>query len=105
MIELLLQPAQKFLSHRRRKLFHHRGAIVTDSPEDLVLLDVRDGVGLVTWNRPDRNNAYSVPLEAAYYQRLKECEQDPAVRVIVVTGAGKSFCPGMDSNTLSAQAN
>lgn len=77
----------------------------TGNTEDLVLLDVADGVGVVTWNRPERNNAYSVPLERAYYERLRECEQNPDVRVIVVTGAGKSFCPGMDSDTLSAQAN
>jgi len=78
---------------------------MSDYDPDLVLLDVADGVGVVTWNRPERNNAYSVPLEKAYYERLKECEQDPDVRVIVVTGAGKCFCPGMDSATLSAQAN
>jgi enoyl-CoA hydratase/carnithine racemase len=78
---------------------------VTDAEENLVLLDVNGGVGLVTWNRPERNNAYSIPLERAYYERLQQCEQDPDVRVIVVTGAGKSFCPGMDSSTLSAQAN
>jgi len=78
---------------------------VTDHDTDLVLLDVADGVGVVTWNRPERNNAYSVPLERAYYERLRQCEQDPEVRVIVVTGAGKCFCPGMDSATLAAQAN
>jgi enoyl-CoA hydratase/carnithine racemase len=78
---------------------------VSVSDADLVLLEVTDAVGVVTWNRPERNNAYSVPLERAYYARLRECEQDPDVRVIVVTGAGKSFCPGMDSQTLEAQAN
>ena len=78
---------------------------MTETDENLVLLDVADGVAVLTWNRPERNNAYSVPLERAYYERLRECEQNPDVRVIVVTGAGKSFCPGMDSATLSAQAN
>jgi enoyl-CoA hydratase/carnithine racemase len=77
---------------------------MTDPFDDLVLLDVSDGVGLVTWNRPERNNAYSVPLEAAYYERLRQCEQDPDVRVIIVTGKGKSFCPGMDTATLDEQA-
>ena len=78
---------------------------MSTTDDDLVLLDVADGVGVVTWNRPERNNAYSIPLERAYYARLRECEADPDVRVIVVTGAGKCFCPGMDSATLSAQAN
>lgn len=78
---------------------------MADPSDDLVLFDVSDGVGLITWNRPERNNSYSVPLEAAYYARLRQCEQDPDVRVIVVTGKGRSFCPGMDTQSLAEQAN
>lgn len=73
--------------------------------DDLVLIDVDRGVAVVTWNRPERNNGWSVPLEEAYYDALRTCEADPEVRVIVVTGAGRSFCPGMDTQTLSAQAS
>jgi len=74
----------------------------TSSP--LVKKDVADGVALLTWNRPERNNAWSVPMEQEYFRLLAECGDDPAVRVIVVTGEGKSFCPGMDAGTLSDQA-
>jgi enoyl-CoA hydratase/carnithine racemase len=76
----------------------------TAGTDPLVLREDKDGVAVLSFNRPDRANAYTVPLETEYYRLLLECEKDPAVRVIVVTGAGRTFCPGMDSGDLSAQA-
>jgi enoyl-CoA hydratase/carnithine racemase len=75
---------------------------MTDS--DLVTRTISDGVAVLTWNRPERNNAWSVPMETEYYRLLEECGEDEAVRVIVVTGAGRSFCPGMDANVLADNA-
>lgn len=75
-----------------------------NSDQPLVTCEVEDGVAVVTWNRPERNNAWSVPMEKEYYRLLQECGENPDVRVIVVTGSGKSFCPGMDAGTLSDQA-
>jgi enoyl-CoA hydratase/carnithine racemase len=72
---------------------------------ELVTREITEGVAVLTWNRPERNNAWSVDMETVYYRLLKECAEDESVRVIVVTGAGKSFCPGMDSAVLSASAN
>lgn len=77
----------------------------TTVPEELVTRETSDGVAVLTWNRPERNNAWSVDMEAVYYRLLHECADDEDVRVIVVTGAGRSFCPGMDSGTLSDVAN
>ena len=68
---------------------------MTDADE-LCLYDVRDGVAVVTLNRPDRNNAMIGALEVAYFRRLGQANEDREVRAIVVTGAGKSFCPGAD---------
>lgn len=76
--------------------------IVTES--ELVTRTVSDGVAVLTWNRPERNNAWSVAMETDYYRLLEECAEDEAVRVIVVTGAGRSFCPGMDANVLADNA-
>jgi enoyl-CoA hydratase/carnithine racemase len=73
--------------------------------DTLVLREIQDGVAVLSFNRPERANSWSVPMENEYYRLLAECEQDPDVRVIVVTGAGRTFCPGMDASTLSAQAN
>lgn len=72
--------------------------------EPIVTCEIADGVALLTWNRPERNNAWSVPMEQEYFRLLEQCGQDPDVRAIVVTGAGKSFCPGIDANTLVDQA-
>lgn len=63
---------------------------------DLCLYEVRDGVALVTFNRPERNNGMNGDLEVAYLERLQQAADDPAARAVVVTGAGKSFCPGAD---------
>lgn len=71
---------------------------------ELVSQVVVDGVAILTFNRPERNNAWSVPMEIEYFRLLTEAAENPDIRVIVVTGAGKSFCPGMDSETLSEQS-
>ncbi|BCQ07290.1 enoyl-CoA hydratase [Mycobacterium heckeshornense] len=76
----------------------------TTTDHDLVKLTVTDGVAVLTWNRPERNNAWTVPMETRYYQLLEQCAQDTSVRVIVVTGAGRSFCPGMDAHVLAENA-
>jgi enoyl-CoA hydratase/carnithine racemase len=75
-------------------------------PESEVLLRDLDehGVLLLTFNRPDRNNGWTIDLEEAYFGTLLAAAEDPAVRVIVVTGAGKSFCPGLDMIALKESA-
>src|SRR5689334_21249783 len=72
--------------------------------DDLVLRDFDAGVLTLTWNRPERNNGWSFDLEDAYFGALRDASLDPDVRVVVVTGAGRAFCPGLDMNTLSAAA-
>ncbi len=67
----------------------------------LVTCDIQRGVAVLTWNRPDRRNSWSVPMEEEYFALLRQCTDDPDVRAIVVTGAGDSFCPGLDSARLS----
>ena len=47
-------------------------------------------------------NGWNIALEEAYFDSLVDAAKDPEVRVIVVTGAGRSFCPGMDMSVLSA---
>jgi len=79
---------------------------LTEYPVSDELLTERNehGVLLVTLNRPDRNNAWTYSMEDAYFGTLIAAANDPAVRVIVVTGAGKSFCPGLDLEVLEASA-
>jgi enoyl-CoA hydratase/carnithine racemase len=69
--------------------------------DDLALLDITSGVATITFNRPAANNGWTGGLEQAYYDRLEQCNADPQVKAIVITGAGRSFCPGADMNMLS----
>jgi enoyl-CoA hydratase/carnithine racemase len=52
------------------------------------------GVAVMTLNRPDRLNTWGGDIATSFYAGLDRAEQDPAVRVIVLTGRGKAFCAG-----------
>jgi enoyl-CoA hydratase/carnithine racemase len=73
--------------------------------EPLVLRSMADnGVLTLLWNRPDRYNAWNQDLAAAYAAALEEAADDPDVRVVVVSGAGRHFCPGADIEALASAA-
>lgn len=72
---------------------------------ETVLRDVTDGVCVLTLNRPERMNAWTHEMEARYFDLLAEAERDPETRVIVVTGAGRGFCPGFDMDALAAMSS
>ncbi|WP_433685684.1 enoyl-CoA hydratase-related protein [Nocardia sp. CA-119907] len=63
---------------------------------DTVLAEKRGPVLILTLNRPDRLNAWNDTLEQRYFELLDEADNDPGVRAIVVTGAGRGFCAGAD---------
>ena len=64
---------------------------------DAVLLDrPHPAVARITLNRPDRLNAIDEDLLAGLYSALDEVDGDPDVRSVVLTGAGRGFCAGMD---------
>jgi enoyl-CoA hydratase/carnithine racemase len=72
--------------------------------EDVVLHEVRDdGVGILTLNRPDRLNAWTAGLEERYFELLADFDATDDVRAIVVTGAGRGFCPGADMDALQGK--
>jgi enoyl-CoA hydratase len=62
----------------------------------LVLREDVDGVRTLTLNRPEKLNALSAPLVEALSAELAIAAADPKVRVIVLAGAGRSFCAGYD---------
>jgi 2-(1,2-epoxy-1,2-dihydrophenyl)acetyl-CoA isomerase len=70
-----------------------------------VLFELRDGgVALITLNRPDSLNSLGgelTPLLAGY---LADCSSDPAVRCVVLTGAGRAFCAGGDVKGMAARS-
>ena len=66
-------------------------------PDALVLLDrPAEGVALVTLNRPDKYNAILPETLQLLGEHLGACAGDDSVRAIVLTGAGKAFCAGLD---------
>ena len=71
---------------------------------EVVLMDVQDGVAVLTLNRPDRLNAWTPELQTRYFDLLDECAARGEVRVIVVTGAGRGFCAGADMQGLASLA-
>ena len=74
------------------------------SENNLVLRTLDRGVCTLTLNNPERRNAWSVPMEERYFALLDEADADADVRAIVLTGAGTTFCPGLDAQRLSAVA-
>ncbi|HEX7886018.1 MAG TPA: enoyl-CoA hydratase-related protein, partial [Phenylobacterium sp.] len=67
-----------------------------------LLYRVEDGVAVVTLNRPDRLNAYRAEMDQDLRAAMRAAAEDDAVRVIVLTGAGRAFCAGADMNLLQA---
>lgn len=61
-----------------------------------VTLSVDDGVALVTLDGPERLNAFTSGTGRALSEAYEACAVDPAVRVVVLTGAGRAFCAGAD---------
>ena len=62
------------------------------------------GVGLVTFNRPDRLNAWTARMALEYRWLLTQADANPEVGAVVVTGAGRGFCAGADMRGLSNMA-
>ncbi len=61
-----------------------------------ILYEVQDGVALVTLNRPDKLNAMTAQMGAEMGDAMAQADGDDAVRVVVLTGAGRGFCAGAD---------
>jgi enoyl-CoA hydratase/carnithine racemase len=69
---------------------------LTDVAETIVLDTSTDGVAVVRLNRPDRLNAINAVMQRQLGQALDTLAGDRTVRVIVLTGAGRGFCSGID---------
>jgi enoyl-CoA hydratase/carnithine racemase len=76
-----------------------------DAAGDEVRYEVRDGVATLTIDRPERRNALSWTVITGLRRRVAEARDDPAVRVLVLTGAGdRAFCAGADLTGMRADA-
>jgi 2-(1,2-epoxy-1,2-dihydrophenyl)acetyl-CoA isomerase len=77
---------------------------MTTQIEPVVLFEVADSVGWITLNRPKAYNALNRELAAQLLDALIRCDEDEAVRAVVITGKGPSFCSGGDIKQMMTAA-
>ncbi|HEX2534956.1 MAG TPA: enoyl-CoA hydratase-related protein, partial [Chitinophagaceae bacterium] len=66
------------------------------------LFEIRDGVGLLTLNRPEKYNAFNRDMALQVQQYLERARKDPSVRALLLTGAGRAFSAGQDLDEVVA---
>lgn len=69
--------------------------------EPVLLIEKNEGIATVTLNRPQKMNALSGELRLALRDAFVELKDDPETRVVILTGAGRAFCGGLDLKELS----
>jgi enoyl-CoA hydratase/carnithine racemase len=69
---------------------------------DELLVEIDDPVCTITLNRPETLNALTYPMLGAFRSAVDDAARDPKVVGIVVTGAGRGFCSGLDASVLQA---
>lgn len=77
---------------------------MSTDPTQLLLSTPSPGVACLTLNRPQAMNALSLALRQAIAEAVDRLAADPAVRVLVLTGAGRAFCAGLDLREIDGKA-
>jgi methylglutaconyl-CoA hydratase len=96
--------ARRIVSGRRERRMKSKTQ-AGDAATYTTLLYEKDGaIATITLNRPDKRNAISSAMIEEILGALNAAEGDAAVRVIILTGAGRAFCSGMDLETLQTIA-
>lgn len=60
------------------------------------LKKINESIAVITLQRPEKRNALSIPLIEEFLERLIDIKSDPKIRVLILQGAGKVFCAGLD---------
>lgn len=68
-----------------------------------IRFDVADGIATMTLNRPEKRNALDLRMRREFAHVLGRVNLDPAIRVLIVTGSGGSFCSGGDIGTMATR--
>src|SRR3989442_14371209 len=77
--------------------------IVAEEPMDTLVYEVKDHVARITLNRPDAANALNMELGRDLMHASIRASEDPEVRAVILTGAGKMFSGGGDLKSFAAQ--
>src|SRR6267154_1201636 len=79
-----------------------QGGVVTEQTDD-ILFAVSDGIGRITFNRPQARNAFTFQMYERLAEICLEANENPALKVLILTGAGdKAFASGTDINQFRA---
>lgn len=70
-----------------------------------ILFESAEGVALITLNRPDKLNAFAGTMREELLAALRRAGEDPAIRVVTITGAGRAFCAGGDVSYMQQLQN
>src|SRR5688572_32393041 len=61
-----------------------------------ITFEIRDQVGCITFNRPEKLNAFNREMALLLQEKLDECKHDQNIRSVYITGSGKGFSAGQD---------
>ena len=61
-----------------------------------ILFEIKNSIAFITFNRPQKFNAFNGEMALAFLEKLDECEKNISIRCVCLTGAGKAFCAGQD---------
>jgi enoyl-CoA hydratase/carnithine racemase len=81
---------------KREEIMTGMATIEIETGTTELLCHLREGVAMVTLNRPDARNALSDRLTPALRQMIRRCAEDPQIGALLITGAGGAFCAGGD---------
>jgi enoyl-CoA hydratase len=78
---------------------------MSQSPEPVVLMANEGGIAIVTLNRPSKLNALNRELRTAFCHTMQALREDGEAKVVIITGAGRGFCAGLDLKELGEDAS
>lgn len=76
--------------------FRYSSGMPTSSPYEFITVDVTDGVQTITLNRPDVLNSFTKAMAQETLAAFREAAENPEIRAVLLTGAGRGFCAGQD---------
>ncbi|WP_307338385.1 enoyl-CoA hydratase-related protein [Caldalkalibacillus uzonensis] len=68
---------------------------------ETIIFEVQENVAILTLNRPDKLNAFTEQMNEEIMKACQQAGQDPSIRALIITGAGRAFCAGEDLASVS----
>ena len=66
-----------------------------------ILLEIKNNIAFITFNRPEKFNAFNREMALSFQKILDDCENDNGIRCVYLSGAGKAFCAGQDLSEIT----